>query len=165
MRLLLLAILLLTGCSSIQSDKTDITFYSYPAGAKISQGGKNFGAAPVTLTFTRTPNTLTTNPLTATWMSGATTTLPISFAPYTTHFFFPDRQTYTFQRPQGANGTEVDIQWAIYLEQQNKNQREERAAALKQLGEGFKSYGESITPKSTSCTSSVYGNQVYTNCR
>ena len=144
---LFFVVLLFTGCTtSLPPNQTRIMFYSNPAGATISTPGHNWGVAPQQLIWTLNAATSLSEPITATWVSGATTTTKMNL-------IAGQDGSFTLQRPQGVAGVDGDIQWAIHLEQQ---QQATGAAII-----------DAIKPaprKTTNCTSNAVGTQVYTNC-
>jgi hypothetical protein len=150
MRITFLVVLFLTGCAtSLPPNQTRIMFYSNPAGAMISTPGHNWGVAPQQLIWTLNAATFLSEPITATWVSGASTTTKMNL-------IAGQDGSFTLQRPQGVAGVDGDIQWAIHLEQKQQANDEAWAAAFKNAVP---------TPrKTTNCTSNVIGTQVYTNC-
>jgi hypothetical protein len=161
MRLIYLVVLLLAGCQTYQPNpnETKIMFYSNPAGATITAPGITYGAAPRLLiwTFTDEQTTLVTAPITATWVSGATTTTRINITK-------GKDGSYVMQRPQGVAGLDSDIQWAIHIEQQDQ-QRQIAVQQQKQADDA--AFANALKPapsNKANCTSNVLGNQVFTNC-
>ena len=126
MRILFLVVLLLDGCAtSLKSNQTRIKFDSDPPGATISTPAKNWGVAPVTLNWelNKGQATALSEPITATWISGATTTTKMNLTAR-------QEGTYTLVRPQGVAGLDSDIERARNLKSaadfdQNKKCAEE----------------------------------------
>ena len=128
MRMLIatLCVLLLIGCATpLAKNQTRLTLQSDPPGATISSPSGNRGMAPYTLLFTiaNDQSVGITEPITATWVSGAKTTMRIRLIGGQAGF-------YTFQRPQGAPGLESDIQWAIHVQQQQERRKAADDAAM-----------------------------------
>jgi len=160
----LLIVLILAGCATpLQSNQAKIQFYSNPSGATFSTGSGSFGGSPATLVWTLNNGqaTAVSEPITATWVSGATSTITINLTA-------GQAGVYTFNRPQGVAGLESDIQWAIHLQQASQRKSEADAAglaaALKNYNDNWERNNRPPTP-TTSCTSIVSGNVVNTNCR
>lgn len=160
----LLIVLILAGCATpLQSNQAKIEFYSNPPGATISTGKGSVGRAPATLVWTLNngQSTAVSEPITATWVSGATSTITINLTA-------GQAGAYTFNRPQGVAGLDSDIQWAMHLQQASQHKSEADAAALaaalKNYNENWERNNRPPTP-TTNCTSIVSGNVVNTTCR
>lgn len=125
MRIIYTAVLLLiSACASIQPNQARIEFDSSPPGATISNGSTS-GAAPLRLTWTFNNGHATglSELVTATWVSGATTSIRMQLSAGRSG-------TYTLQRPSGAPGLDQDIQWAMHLNRERDQRDEVIAAAL-----------------------------------
>lgn len=135
MRILLLVVLILAGCSTLQPNQTRITFDSNPPGATISNGSIS-GTAPLELIWTLNNGqaTVLSEPITATWVSGATTTNQMNLKA-------GQEGAYTIVRPQGVAGLDSDIQWAIHLKQQQAAQ----PGFLDALGKGLRAAGGGLS--------------------
>lgn len=160
----LLLVLILAGCAtSLQPNQAKIEFHSNPPGATISTGKGSVGYAPVTLVWTLNEGRVAavSEPITATWVSGATSTITINLTA-------GQAGVYTFNRPQGVAGLDSDIQWAIHIQQASQRKSEADAAALanalKNYNENWERNNRPQTP-TTNCTSIVSGNVVNTTCR
>ncbi len=106
-------LLIVSGCAN----QSSITYYSNPAGATISTDRQVFGVAPQKLLWTLPSGqkNITSENVTATWQSGAKATVT---------YLLPrgHKGQHTFQRPQGVAGLDVDINWAIHVQQmENQN--------------------------------------------
>lgn len=157
-------VLMLAGCATqLQPNQAKIEFHSNPPGATISTGKGNFGVAPAALVWTLSNGqaTAVSEPITATWVSGATSTITINLTA-------GQAGVYTFNRPQGVAGLESDIQWAVHLQQISQRKSEADAAglaaALKNYNDNWERNNRPPVP-TTNCTSIVSGNVVNTTCR
>ena len=146
--------LILAGCATpLQSNQAKIDFYSNPPGAAISTGKGSVGRAPATLVWTLNNGqaTAVSEPITATWVSGATSTITINLTA-------GQAGVYTFNRPQGVAGLDSDIQWAIHLQQASQQKREADAAglaaALKNYNDNWERNNRQPTP--TTNTTTIY---------
>lgn len=140
--------LALTACAApLRSDQARITISSSPPGATISDGVQSF-ETPQTLTWTIPGGKGTTRPITASWMSGAQTSIRLNLVGGST-------KNYVFQRPNVA-GVETDIRWAIHLQEKD-------AAATKVLLDVLSS--TSKPSGSVRCTSTRIGTIVDTECK
>ncbi len=142
------ALLLLNGCATpLRPDEARIAISSNPPGATITSGNGS-APAPQTLVWTVPNGTGTSSPITATWVSGAKTTVRLNLIAGT-------EKTYVIQRPN-VPGIDADIRWAVHL-------REQDAAASRALAEALSSTSKS--DKTVRCTSTRIGIMVDTECR
>lgn len=113
MRIFIFAIVCMVLAGCVAPNQTSITFYSSPPGATISTETRNFGTAPAEVIWTLPgPGArAVSEPVTATWMSGARASIRINLVA-------GQEGAYTFERPAGVAGLESDVQWAIHLQQQ-----------------------------------------------
>lgn len=166
MRILLLVALILAGCSTLQPNQTRITFDSNPPGATISNGSIS-GTAPLVLIWTLNNGQATalSEPITATWVSGAITTNRMNLKA-------GQEGAYTIVRPQGVAGLDSDIQWAIHLKQRQAAQ----PGLLNAIGQGLRVVAagnedvyraqQGLPPRPRiNCTSRAVGNTVQTDCQ
>jgi hypothetical protein len=156
MRLLFILIGMLAGCATpIQPNQNGIVFQSNPPGATISSAGVIWGVAPVgrIWTFTGGRTTDVSAPITARWVSGATSTTRLNLVA-------GKEGTYVFNRPVGVAGLEADVQWAIHIQQEARRKSDEESAAF---AAALKSYNDdqersrqqntSPSLRNTDCTS------------
>ena len=131
--ILSLSLLLLTGCKTLGDNQAMITFGSNPPGATISYPGGAWGVAPVTRVWTlaKERKTAKAGPFTATWVSGAQSTITINLQAGHAGF-------YTFVRPKEVAGLETDVQWAIHLQQEKSAKAARRDAAWKDFNDSLK---------------------------
>lgn len=114
---------LMYGCGTPQN-KSFITFESNPTGAQISSSGQQFGQAPATIVYTFKQNRgEAVLPVTATWVSGAQSTVQIRFVGGSEGGFI-------IQRPANAPGLEVDAQIAMQLQASRDRARAEASDAM-----------------------------------
>lgn len=152
---LLLAVYLLP--SNAAANDVKVTFQSDPTGAtlyeEVNGSQKLWGYAPITLKY-QVPRKwkacMSLNPLKVRWASGAEASITLSVCPQT-----GKNQQFTFQRPTGVPGLELDVQFAIAM-----LQNAAAAAAAQAAAEPV--YIPSPAPMH--CTSQVIGSQVFTNC-
>lgn len=150
----MLIALIVTGCATqLKSNQAKVDFNSNPPGAIISTENGNFGHAPATLIWTLNNGqaTAVSEPVTATWVSGATSTIRINLTA-------GKAGAYTINRPQGVAGLDADIQWAINLQQASQRKREADAAALaatlKNYNDNWERNNRQPTP--TTNTTTIY---------
>ena len=149
MRFIYFAVLLLAGCASIDPNQCRITFESNPPGATISDESGSWGVSPQTRIWTLNGPTSISNLITATWISGATTSTKMNLT--------AGREgTYTFQRPQGTAGLDQDIKWAMHLDRQEADRDSARAASLQRILDSQKS-APSAPPLDITCTKPLFG--------
>ena len=132
---------LVTGCASpLKPNATLVEFDSSPAGATISTSIKTFAVAPQKLYWelNAAGSTVTSEPITARWVSGATTTTTIILNGGQSGAY------YLLNRPQGVAGLETDVRWAMHL--QNAKQQADNAAVHAFIAM------QPRAPISTSCT-------------
>lgn len=149
------AALMTTACATIRPNQHEITFRSNPPGATISSGGQSWGVAPVVRVYALAQGQQEgrSQPVTATWVSGASTTVTMRIqAGY--------HGDYTFQRPQAA-GLDADLRWAIHLQTREAAAQAELERAAYEAGRAIG--GGSRSP-SISCTSRAVGRSVFTDC-
>lgn len=160
----IVSILLLSGCSTIAPNQNSITFDSNPPGATFSSGNEVWGVGPVTRIWTLNGSQArsVSAPITARWVSGATTN-------FTMNLQAGQEGSYTIDRPQGVAGIEADIQWAIHLRQQQQVQAARASEAAynlgRALGGGGSSSGSSNSNSGSTCGYKSDGNyHCGTNC-
>lgn len=112
-----------------------MTFYCVPSGATLLQNGQLMGGCPTTVAYpvsgeARRAGTLTTLPVTARWPSGASVTVPALSAPLASGF----AQHYTFVRPVGVAGAEMDYQVGADTDARIAAQQGQIAAQQAQTG-------------------------------
>lgn len=158
-------LMLLTGCSTLGPNQTSVTFDSNPPGATISSGAESWGTAPVgrVWTLAKGRTTAESAPITATWISGAKTTITMSLTA-------GQVGAYTINRPQGVAGLETDVQWAIHLQQQvAAKEAAKKAVADAEWDRVLKQISAAPQPPlpspTVNCTSTGYGNTVKTHCQ
>lgn len=104
--------LLLTGCGTPNTRTVTLQIHSLPEGAAILQNGAVVGTTPTTVTYNAAAQfgagqCITVQLLTAQWASGATSAVAPTLCPATGY-----SQQYTFLRPAGVAGAEVDARIA-----------------------------------------------------
>lgn len=163
MRMIYLVVLLLAGCASIGRDQNQITFDSNPPGATISSGNETWGVAPQTRIWTlaKGQRTAVSAPITATWISGAKSTITMNLQA-------GQEGAYTIIRPQGVAGLEIDVQWAMHLQQQETaKQASDNALLMMYMQQQNTAAAARTTPQPSpmiNCTSRAIGSTVNTNC-
>ena len=140
-----------TACASAgRTSIVRVTYISDPPGAAVYEGGKQWGRAPFTLTYhapARFTECLRLNPVTVRWVSGAEVSVDtLDACPAAGR-----DQQFTLFRPKGVDGLDLDVQFAIAAMQ---------PAAAPAASEPTH---VPITMPRT-CTTSVIGNQIFTNC-
>lgn len=157
--IILFGIPALSGCAGIK-----VTMYSDPPGATIYADNKTFGYAPQVLNYQPTDGfkrgvCMATTPITATWASGASDTQTLNLCPQNGYETY-----YTFMRPNVA-GREIDANFALQLQQLQLSQQREASARYDRAVKALSDYSKSLErSRGTSCTSTVNGNTVQTNC-
>lgn len=147
---LLLAVLL--GAVNGEAADVKVTFQSDPPGATLYSEDipgtlKLWGYAPLILKFQVPRNwkdCIHTNPMRVRWLSGAEAAVSgIELCPQV-----GKNQQFTFMRPAGIPGAEIDGQFAIQLMQRQAPPPSVYVPP----------------PAPVHCTSTVIGRQVFTNC-
>jgi hypothetical protein len=129
---------------TFQSDPTGATLYEDSAGSQ-----KLWGYTPVVLKYQvpkRWNACMALKPLKVRWASGAEASITLNVCPQT-----GKNQQFVFQRPTGVAGLELDVQFAIAMLRNAAIAAEAPAPVY-------------IPPAPKHCTSTVIGNQVFTNC-
>lgn len=152
----MLAVMLLLSAATVEAADVKVALRSDPPGAMVYTGPlpagsdqvKAWGYAPLVLKWAvprRWNSCLQTEPIRVRWLSGAEATIPsLQLCPQT-----GKNQQFTFMRPTGVPGVEIDGQFAVQLLQQAPA----APAAV---------YAPS--PQPVHCTSTLIGRQVFTNC-
>lgn len=130
MRFILFAGLILTGCASLQPNQASVTFDSNPPGATLSDSSGSWGIAPKTRLWTLTGSTAVTNPIKATWVSGATASIRLTITA-------GQEGSWNFQRPQNAPGLDQDLRWAMHLAQEQARKEAATNQMYRELGDSF----------------------------
>lgn len=147
----------LVGCASTLS----ITYRSEPPGAMIAQGQKAFGYAPTVVSYApseafKKGSCMEVLPIQAQWISGASTVPKImTFCPSQGY-----NQYVVFMRPAGLAGRDLDVKWAIHLEDAAIAQQQADAAAWAAAFAG----SQAVQPQSVHCVTSQVGTAIMTNC-
>lgn len=111
--LLLCAAAALVGCATpLRPDQAEIRVLSNPIGATLTMQGQVV-KAPHSWTWSSVHENMVSQPITATWMSGAATTFTLKLQPGTS-------KSYVAQRPPNAPGIHYDMQYAMALDAQNR---------------------------------------------
>jgi hypothetical protein len=119
----------LVGCSTIPPNYAEVEVFSEPPGAYIYENGVALGAAPIKIYYEGVAGqTVNTKPLTAVWVSGATSSQ--EFIVWTNG----TSQYATIQRPMNAPNLQADLQYAADLERED---REKTAAAWRAVSAGI----------------------------
>jgi len=102
-----------------------VTFYSIPPGATVTLGGRVAGQTPITFPVvankekTLRTGVATLENISIRWQSGAQIqNTQVSFGIYS-----GVRQEFTFTRPKGIPGEQIDINYALQLQQEKENIR------------------------------------------
>lgn len=154
-----LSLVLALSTSYAEAADVKVTFQSDPIGAtlyeEVNGSQKLWGYAPFTLKF-QVPRKWTTcmslTPMTVRWVSGAQASITLSVCPQT-----GKNQQFTFQRPTGVPGVELDVQFAIAMMQN-------AAAAATAAAQAAARPVYVPPPAPKHCASTVIGNQVFTDC-
>lgn len=149
---------LASGCAT----NLRVVYTSDPPGAALYEGDKYFGTTPMTLTYPVTPEDkkLGSKRLRGTavrWISGATARL----GEMTVFLSNGLTQVFTYQRPDGVPGHDVDANYAL----QGKAGRQVEAARQRASQLQRQQMNQELTPRGPSCTSRMVGSTIYTDCR
>lgn len=149
---------MLTGCASAIT----VTYRSEPPGAMIYEGSRALGYAPINVAYGPDESfkrgaCMLLRAVEARWVSGAAT------SPMQTNVCgnIGYSQEVTFLRPNVV-GRDLDVQWAIHLQQQTLAQQHADAAAQAGAAAEFANAFRAV--QSVHCTSSQVGSSVMTNC-
>ena len=154
-----LLVLAIAGCATLGPNQARVTINSSPPGATISGNGFS-EAAPVEKTCTAgAGQTSCKAQVTATWVSGATTTQVINAT-------VGQYQQFTLTRPN-APGLQQDLQWAMQLQNQKAQAQRDSNQAIQNFVQQQQAQTDALNraarqnaPVQTNCTRN--GNQV--NC-
>lgn len=162
-----------------------VTYYSDPAGATLyaNQNQQSFGYAPAKLKykvskgFRDGKECMTLQPVMVRWASGAEASVStITACPQN-----GGNQQFTLVRPTGVEGRELDVQFALQLQELALVREQARAArrdmAAAQVGAFWRTYIDTMQRnhadmmqrireqnRLVQCRSQVIGQAVYTNC-
>jgi hypothetical protein len=145
--------------ATVEAADVKVTFLSDPPGAvlyseEVPGSPKQWGYTPYFLKFSvpkKWSECSHTPPLRVRWLSGAEASIEaLTLCPE-----FGKNQQFTFMRPSGAPGAEVDGQFAILLLQQQASAPPPPAYIPPPV--------EPVRLP-THCTSTVIGTQIFTNC-
>ncbi len=111
---LVVVLLSSAGCST---STLYVTYLSHPPGAALYENDRVFGYCPLILEYNITQEDrqrgyMVLRGLTARWVSGASATVPSVQA----NLNNGTSQQFTFLRPEGAEGLQTDLQFALDLE-------------------------------------------------
>lgn len=160
----------ISGCAS----NLKVTYHSDPPGAVLYQGQQKFGYTPQAIVYQlseedRKRGYKILAGTTVRWASGATAEVTSITADLNKDGL---SQQFTFNRPDGVPGREVDVRFALELERLEIMRRqaaaqEEQAAAQRRQAETQEEQTAVQRRKKhspTNCTSTVIGNTVHTSC-
>lgn len=158
---------LLSGCATTLK----VTYDSDPQGAVLYQGQQKFGYTPYTLQYQvsdedKKRGHKIIEGTTVRWASGATAKVnSLRVDLNHTDGWHGLSRGFTFQRPEGVPGSDVDARFALELERTRAIRRqaaaqERQAAAQEERARA----GSGMTTSPTNCTSTVIGNTVNTSC-
>ena len=152
------------GCST---STMYVTYLSHPPGAALYEGNRAFGYCPLTLEYNITQENrqrgyMALRGLTVRWVSGASATVPSIQA----NLDNGTTQQFTFLRPEGATGLQIDVQFALDIERNRILQQQaeaQRDQAFWQMYNAVMIQNQLSQPRT--CSSYVVGNTVQTQCR
>jgi hypothetical protein len=169
---LLLCILfpLASGCAST----LQVTYTSEPSGAALYQGNTHMGTTPMTLNYQLTEEDKKSGSknlqgTSVRWVSGASASITY----LTADLRIGRNQTFSFRRPDGVPGYDVDANYALQLQRnaimmlQTAAQFQQAEAARQQAEQTQllrQQQQQLYVPRQTNCTSNLIGNTIYTNC-
>lgn len=136
----------------------EVTYVTDIPGATLYENERAFGMTPITLKYQLQEGCTNVRPLTVRWPSGA----EASVSALTVCTKTGKKQHFSFNRPLGFPGREVDAQFALQLAQAAAQRQQASAAYWLALSESLR-----VPPpaQAVHCTSNVIGNQVFTTCR
>jgi len=165
--------LLVSGCAT----NLQVTYNSEPRGAAVYQGSQFVGTAPVALLYRLTDEQrkaghVRLQGISVRWVSGA----QASIDSLTADLRQGPQQMFTFRRPDGVPGYDVDANYALELQRnaimllqaasQAQAAEQQRAYQERQLQLQRQQMQQQIRPASSfNCTSYASGGYVYTNCQ
>ena len=161
----------LTGCAA---PGLRVTFTSDPPGAVLYQGKNNFGYTPQTLEYNISPEDQKRGlvrliGVSVKWASGATAEV----SPIDANLSMGNIHQFNFARPDNVPGRDIDMRFALELEKLRVAQQQanaQRSAALMKYGadlmrqEQERQQNLLNVSRPINCNSTVYGNQISTNC-
>ena len=161
----------LAGCAT--STLLNVTYHSDPQGAALYEGGRFFGYTPVTLQYPLAHLTMETGqcvavqPLAVRWASGAEASIEnLQACPINGYF-----QQFSFIRPTGVAGREMDVQFALERERLAIMQQQANAQEMANLSALFWQLNQQTQQiynrpsNSVNCTTQVFGSTIQTSCR
>jgi hypothetical protein len=149
----------------------EITFHSDPEGATLyaDHEQRNFGYTPVTLVYVANNNLQdglgcqTLQPVMVRWASGAET-----HSNSLMHCAATGRTgQFTFVRPEGLDGREFDVSFAMFLMQLGATRENLREQIRADWGRMFAAHAASTVDqmRTVACTTTAVGSTIYTRCR
>ncbi|OFA30027.1 hypothetical protein BAE46_12460 [Glaciecola punicea] len=131
--ILIIATIFITGCASMFEDTYRITYKTDMAGASIYCNGKNWGYAPVTLTYSpnkeaRKSGYFYSRACEARWVSGARESFSTSWDLNK----FPNGVEQTVRRPNVPN-YQQDAEFALKVQTMQAQQKQAKAASNKSI--------------------------------
>ena len=143
--------------TTLTAEQVRVTYLSKPGFATIKEGNRVLGSTPLTLFYESPKNwkdCFLGRQVTVTWISGAETTLTPTVCPKT-----GNAQSYLLERPSGAPGAEIDVEYykaaqeALYRRVAARVAKNANRQALRQSGN-----------RNFDCTSRIVGGSVHTSC-
>jgi hypothetical protein len=141
----------LASCATpLQPNQTRVVITSNPPGAIISTATVPAKQSQLELLWTLKQTTAVSEPITATWVSGAKASVKLNLVA-------GKEQTYVIQRPANVPGVDLDVKWAIHLGE---------VQALENAVQNAPPPPPPVqnNPQSVYCNSTKMGNTVTTNC-
>jgi hypothetical protein len=180
MRLFVVGLVVVLGTIALAArgpGNLQVTFYTQPAGALLFTGEpateRSWGSTPITLRynvreeFKKGVACTDLEGARVEWPSGATATMTsLRACPKD-----GGKQQFTFNRPNGVPGLDVDMQFALQLEQltllRNMNEQARRARSAQIWNDFGRALGRRLggAQSGLNCTSNVLGSYIYTNCQ
>lgn len=154
----LLLVFTLAGCASTQ--QISVSYNSDPQGATLYEGSVMLGYTPYTAHYNlndemKKTGGLKPKPMSVKWASGATAAVSNLYVDLNKYGL---NQSFTFQRPDNYPGRQIDVQFALKVEELRllrRNADAQESAVLMQMINAN---------KPQNCTSTKIGNQVSTTC-
>jgi len=168
-------VLFASGCAT----NLRVTYNSEPIGAALYEGSTFLGTTPVTINYNvteeqRKAGRMLLRGTSVRWVSGASANISSLTADMQQYGY---HQTFTFRRPDGVPGYDVDANYALQLQrnaimllqaasqaqaaqqQQYFQQQQLQLQRQQMLQQQFR------PPSNFNCTSNVIGSYIYTNCQ
>ncbi|HXI11336.1 MAG TPA: hypothetical protein VNM92_01655 [Thermoanaerobaculia bacterium] len=145
--------------ASAQTTKIEVTYHSDPPGASVYEEGRLWGVAPIKIKYNlagKFKECAALKAVTVRWVSGAEVSMgELTICPQN-----GKKQQFSFMRPTGIPGIELDVTFAIDM---MRSQAAQHAASAASDAAGAAAVA-AVFQRPKQCITTVIGTQIFTNC-